>query len=100
MTKNPYINAVCAALYIAGIATILQIAQHFGHDKPDTILAPMAFLSLFVLSATAMGTIFFFKPVQMYLDNEKKEAVALVLKTIGTFAVFTALFMVAAFITL
>ncbi|TSC86536.1 MAG: Uncharacterized protein G01um10148_522 [Parcubacteria group bacterium Gr01-1014_8] len=90
MTKNPYINASLAAAYIALVATVMTVGEKFGPD--GSILVPMAVLSLFVLSACVMGFIFFFEPVQMYLDGAKKEAISLAYKTIGTFAVITALF--------
>ncbi len=62
-----------------------------------SVLVPMAMLSLFVLSAAAMAYFFFSKPIQLYLDGEKKEAMDLLLKTILvfagiTFSIFTAIF--------
>ena len=90
MTKNPFINAILAGAYIVGVVAVIATGENLGPD--ESILIPMAILSLFVLSALAMGFIFFFQPVQMYLDGSKKEAVDLVVKTIATFAGITALF--------
>ena len=60
-------------------------------------LAPMAMLSLLVFSVSLMGYLFFFQPVQMYLDGQKREAVELFTKTLGAFAVITGIALIVAF---
>jgi hypothetical protein len=88
MTKNPFLNALAASLYIVGVVSFINFLQILG-EEPETILIPMAMLSLFVLSAAMMAFLFFFQPVQMYLDGEKKQAVNLFLKTLAVFAFIT-----------
>lgn len=95
MTKNPIINALSAALYIAGVVSILFFSSQFGGGQQETILIPITLLSLFSLSAAVMAFIFFYKPVTMYVEGEKKAAVKLLVQTIGAFACVTALFFVA-----
>ena len=75
MTKNPYHNALLAAAYIVFIVLLISYGPALVRDKPDTILAPMAMLSLLVFSVAFMGYIFFFRPVLMYLNGQKREAV-------------------------
>jgi len=70
MTKNSFYNAILAAGYIALVVTTISTFE--GSDGPETILVPMAMLSLFVLSAAMMGYIFLLHPVQMYLDGQRK----------------------------
>jgi hypothetical protein len=53
---------------------------------------PMVMLSLLSLSVAVMACIFFYQPVQMYLDGQKPQAAKLLLQTIGYFAGITALF--------
>ena len=53
----------------------------------DTILAPIAMLSLFVLSTAVMGFLFISQPLQMYLDGDKKSALKLFLQTMLVFAI-------------
>ncbi|MES2215789.1 MAG: hypothetical protein V4481_00650 [Patescibacteria group bacterium] len=97
MTKNPYINALCAAVYIAVVATIMQNGKAlFGTE--DGFLVPVAMLSLLVLSAALMAYIFFYHPVRSYLDGQKKEATDLFFKTLGTFAVITILVFISLFL--
>jgi len=85
-----------AILYVAVVATVMQNAQRlFGSEKPDTVLAPIGILLLLVVSAATMGLLIFGKPVMLYLDGKKREAVAMVVCTVGQLAAFTILLFVA-----
>lgn len=97
MTKNPYFNALIAGLYIVLIVLVITYGPAFVRQKPDTIFAPMAALSLLVLSVAFMGYAFFFHPIQMYFDGQKREAVAFFTKTLVAFAVITAVIVLIAF---
>ncbi len=85
MTRNPLLNAGAAAAYIG--AVVLFITYMSGSDEPDTILAPLAMISLLVLSVLMMAYCFFFQPMQMYLDGQKREAIRLFTQTVAAFAV-------------
>src|SRR3989338_11160372 len=66
MSTNPYVNALLAAAYIVVVA----FAMYFGSQnagEADSVLAPIAMLSLLVLSVAVMGYLFFFQPVQMFM---------------------------------
>jgi hypothetical protein len=91
MTKNPYLNALFAALYIAAVASFLFYGTRQFEGVEETILIPIAMLSLFVLSALFMGLCFLYQPVQMFLDGQKKEAASLVMTSAVTFAGITLL---------
>jgi len=98
MTKNPFINALIAIAYIALVASFmyyggLRLAPIQG------VIVPVTTLSLFVLSAALMGIIFFYNPVQMYLDGDKKDGLSLLVKTVSIFASATVLLIVALFVT-
>ncbi len=97
MTKNPYLNALSAALYIVFVVLLITYGPAFVREKPDTILAPMAMLSLLVFSVAFMGYTFFFQPITMYVEGQKREASELFVKTLGTFAAITAVVVITAF---
>ena len=97
MTKNPYLNAACAALYIVFIVLLITYGPVLVRDKPDTILAPMAILSLLVCSVAFMAYAFFFRPLVMYMEGQKREAVEFFTRTLMTFAAMTALVVAIAF---
>ena len=101
MTKNPFANATFAALYIVLIVNLMNVVIRTTEEgSGESILVPMAVLSLFVLSAAIMGFLFISEPIKMYLDGKKQEAVNFFLKTIASFAVFVALFVGIAYYTM
>lgn len=88
MSKNPFLNALAAIAYIVGIASIL----YYGPGKSfvvDGVIAPIIFLSLFVLSAAMMGYFFLYQPVQFFFEGKPKEATKLFLTTVVVFACIT-----------
>ena len=97
MTKNPYLNALFAGLYIVFIALLVTYGPALVRGNTDTILAPIAMLSLLVLSVAFMSYAFFFQPILMYVEGHKREAIELFTKTLGSFAVITAVILAAAF---
>lgn len=88
MNKSPVTNAFIAALYIVVVATTMFYGSNYA-PKEDTVLMPIAMLSLFTLSASVMGYLFVGTPLRLYLDGKKKEAVDFFFKTVGSFAVLT-----------
>lgn len=90
MTKNPFLNALAALLYIAIVASVMFYGTKNVPGPDKSILAPIAILSLLTLSAAAMGYIFFYQPVMLYLDGKKKNAVNLFVQTLAIFALITA----------
>ncbi len=97
MTKNPYLSALCAGLYIVFVVLLIFYGPTFVREKPDTILAPISMLCLLVLSVAFMGYAFMYQPVLMYIEGQKREAVEFFTKTLGTFAVITAIVVTIAF---
>ena len=96
MTKRPVIHALLASLYIVLIAVLMTVGtRHL--PKEDTIMAPIAMVSLFTLSAAVMGYLFCFEPLQMYFDGKKKAAVTFFLQTLAMFAILTIIALVLLF---
>ena len=90
MSKYPILNALGASGYIALVVSLLNFVSQTQSDKPDTAFAPVAFLSLFTLSAAVMAYLFFYQPLLLFIEGQKKQAVNLFIRTVGVFAVFTA----------
>lgn len=89
MTTNPVYNALFAAAYITAVAHVMFYGSHLGGE--ETVLIPVAILSLFVLSAAVMACLFFYQPLLLVLDGKRQEAVSLVVRTILSFGAITAL---------
>ena len=93
MTKNPIINALVGLLYIAGVASfVFYVPPHIPVQQ--SVLIPIAILSLFVFSAACMGYMFLSQPIQLFLEGEKKEAIDLFIKTLVSFAISAAVLVV------
>ncbi len=89
MSKNPIINALSASAYIILVVTVFQFIMQTQQNKPDTFLAPMTVLSMLTLSVSVMAYLFFYQPLQLFIEGKKKEAVNLFIHTVGIFAIFT-----------
>jgi len=55
MSKNPLVNGLGAASYIAIVVTVIIFISQTHRNKPDTAFAPVVFLSLLTLSVTVMA---------------------------------------------
>lgn len=97
MTKNPFINALSASAYIVLIVNIMNFITQTHKNTPDTPFAPVIFLSLLTLSVVFMAYVFFYQPLQFLIEGKKKEAVNLLIQTVGVFAVFTAVALILLF---
>jgi len=75
-------------IYIAVVATIMQNGEKWFGNM-NNFIGPVAFLLLFTLSAIVVGSLGLGKPIMLYLDGKKKEAVAMVLYTAGWILLFT-----------
>jgi hypothetical protein len=96
MSRNPFLNALAAAVYVAAVAWLLYYAPRLA-GPVDNVLAPIALLSLFVLSAAVRGLVFLDQPVVLYVEGDKAGAARLFLRTVAAFAGITAVLLVAAF---
>lgn len=96
--KKPFLYALAAALYIVIIVLAINSITKANILPKETILIPMAMLSLFVLSAAIMGFLFLYEPLHLYMENHKQEAVSFFAKVVGFFSCFAVLFLILLFL--
>lgn len=83
------LSSVGVFVYVSGVAWILVNGERiFG--KMQTPVGPVAFLLLLVLSATITGSLVLGRPIYLYLEGMKKEAVRLFFFTLAALALITA----------
>ena|SRR3989344_6044072 len=82
-------NAVLTTLYIAAVGCFMYYGASIKIGRSNTILVPITLLMLFVMSASITGYLIFGKPVQVYLDGKKKEAMSLLMQTLVFFSIIT-----------
>ncbi len=78
------------------VSVMTFVTQPLRH-KPDTFFAPIIFLSVLTLSVAVMAFLFFYQPLQLFIDGKKKEAVDLFVKTVGIFAGITVMALILLF---
>lgn len=89
--KNAFIDALGTVIYIIIVASFMFFLQEDVAKEPDTVLAPIAMLLLFVFSAALTGTLVFGRPILWYMDGKKKEAISLISYTLGILLIITIL---------
>lgn len=95
INKSGFLNALGALVYIVIVATIMQNGEKiFG--KTDNFITGISFLLLFTLSAFTVGGLVVGKPIMLYIDNKKKEAITLFITTALWLAGFTIIALVVA----
>jgi len=81
-------SALLTTGYVILVSLIFQNAEKiFG--KMQGLIGPIAFLMLFVLSATITGALILGKPLLLYLDGKKKRAILLFGQTVLFLAIIT-----------
>lgn len=95
MNKTSFLNALGTVAYISLVGTFMQNASKFLGEK-DNFVTPIIVLLLFTLSAITVGGLVLGKPLMLYFDNKKKEAVTMFLQTAGWLAGFTVIAIIAA----
>ena len=85
------INALGTVIYVTLVANFMFFLENSHRLQEDTVLGPIAFLLLLVLSVAATGMLVFGRPVYWYLDGFKKASVELIVYTLGFLLLFTVL---------
>lgn len=91
-------HAVLVLLYVGLVASIMNNGSRWFGVK-DTAWTPVAMLMLLVLSASITGTLVLGRPLLMYLDGEKKEALKFFSYTIGWLFLLTITVLVVMLVT-
>jgi len=79
--KIALINALLTTFYIILIGIFFYYASEVKLGKDNQFLAPIAMLLLFVSSAAITGYLVIGRPLQLYIDGKKKDALTLLFNT-------------------
>jgi hypothetical protein len=96
--KRAFVNAFCTLLYIIILVVFIFSLQRYSGVPENEILIPISMLLLFVCSAAITGGLVFGKPVMLYIDGKKKEAISLLIHTIGILFLITIVFFASLFV--
>ena len=84
-----FLHALGLVLYVAAVVVILKNGGRIFGSMND-FFGPFVFLTLFVLSAAITGALVLARPVMLFLENKKADAVKMFLSTIGWIFVIAA----------
>jgi len=84
--------ALGEGIYVFLVALVMKNANHLFGNNPS-VLPIIAFLLLFVVSATISGALILGKPILLYLEGKKKEALELFGFIVGWILVFLVILM-------
>ena len=75
-------HAILVLIYTSAVAWILYNGNHF-FGPIHSFVGPLGLLLLFVFSATVVGALVLGRPILLYLDGYKKEALQFFAYTVG-----------------
>ena len=91
-----FLNAAGVFAYVSAVSWLLFSAGHiFGNVPEPNFLIPIYFLLLFVISASITGFLVLGKPILMYWDGQKKEALKMLFCTLAWLVLFLFLVVIA-----
>lgn len=86
--KRALIDSLGTVIYVILVVSFIFSLQNFP-TLQNTIFIPISMLLLFVCSAAITGFLVFGKPIMLYIDGKKKEAVSLLGYTLGILVLIT-----------
>ena len=93
--KRSFINALGTVIYVMIVALIMTSAEK-APDETKSFIIPIAMLLLFLTSATITSSLVLGKPIMLYIDNQKQDAVKLFLYTVSWLIAFTLIALISA----
>lgn len=94
ITKSALTNSLAITLYVILVASLMFTLSNSNFKSDNTIIFPIAMLLLLVFSVALVGVLIFGRPILLYIDKKKKEAVSLLAQTlIILFAIIILIFL-------
>ena len=87
--KYAVINSLGTAAYIVLVVSLIFSLGNKFSGGDETIFIPIAMLMLLVFSVALVGSLIFGRPIIWYLNGKKKDAVLLLVYTLGIFLAIT-----------
>jgi len=95
LMQRAALNSLGVLVYISVIALVMKNGHTILGEVDNRTLSPILFLLIFVCSALTTSGLVLGKPLMMYLDGQKKEAVKLLIYTgTGLFAYLLTVFLI------
>lgn len=83
-----FINAGAVVIYVSAVVWLMSNGQNIFGKRPDQLIMPLFLLLLFIISATITSLLVLGKPILLYLEGLKKEALSLLGATLAWLVFF------------
>ncbi|MBI4116233.1 hypothetical protein HY449_00645 [Candidatus Pacearchaeota archaeon] len=87
--KYAFIDAFWTSAYVIIVALLPYFLGQSALKDVKSIIIPIAMLMLLVFSVALVGSLIFGRPVIWYVDGKKKDAVSLLVCTLGILFIIT-----------
>jgi len=94
LLKRGLLNSLGVVAYIGLLVPIMSNGEKIFGAEDHRWLSPLVFLLLFIVSALVTSSLVLAKPLMLYLDGQKKEAVKLLFYTGASLFVWLIIFMI------
>lgn len=81
LIQRGLVNSLGVLIYVFLVSLILNNGAKIFGEVDNELFAPVVFLMLFVFSALTTGSLILGKPILLYLEGAKKEAIKLLFYT-------------------
>lgn len=82
LIQESFLSSAGVLVYVFGVSWLIMYGNKlFG--QANNFWGPVLFLLLFIFSALVTGLLVLGRPIWLYLEKEKKEAVRLLFYTVG-----------------
>lgn len=99
MGISPVYNALAAAAYIVVVGSFMYYAEDLlGPIDPEGPIIAITMLSLLTFSVALMAYLFFYHPVELYLNGRGQDGISFFTKTLAAFAGVTVFFLAILFL--
>ncbi|PIS40799.1 MAG: hypothetical protein COT26_01435 [Candidatus Kerfeldbacteria bacterium CG08_land_8_20_14_0_20_43_14] len=82
LSRQSFLHSLGVVAYIIIVAFVMMHGDSWFGNM-NNILGPIAFLMLFTLSAAIVGLLVFGRPVYLFLNGQKKEALSFMFHTLA-----------------
>ncbi len=94
LVKKAVLNAVGVTAYVLALTWFMNHAQQLsGTQQPDWLVGTFMLL-LFMVSACVTGALVLLKPILMYLDGAKRDALRLLAYTVVSLVIIAVIVLV------
>lgn len=93
LLKQGFIHSLGVVVYVSLLISVMNNGNKIFGAEDNNLLSPLIAILLFIISALITGSLVLAKPIMLYFDGFKKEAIKLLFYTGAGLFVWLLIFM-------